>query len=1190
MKCLIDTGASVSVLHPSLYHKMAKKKQPQLIQTDSKLYMADGEPVDICGKAIFDVDLNGYIYSQQMSVAEIEAPAVLGYDFLKSHNCLLDIGRSRLNLDGRIVECILESTLPSMYRIRVAENTTVPCGTEMIVPAIIDGTLPHITKGMIESEQTQKLNGLLLAKTIVDPCDKLVPVRVMNVTDKPQVLYEHAHIGTCHAINHMETLQQDSTESREVIHTELPPHLQPIWESCTENLTTDQASKVKDLLLKHSNVFAKDKNDLGRTDIVKHKINTGDTAPIKQAPRRLPLAKREIMKTEIDRMLKQGIIEPSQSPWSAPIVLVTKKDGSTRFCVDYRKLNSVTYKDSYPLPKIDESLDTLRGSNWFSTLDLQSGYFQVEMDPNDAEKTAFTTTCGLYQFKVLSFGLCNAPATFERMMESVLSGLHWETCLLYIDDVIVFGDSFEQHLQRVAEVLERLEKVGLKVSPTKCQLFKRQVAFLGHIVSEDGISTDPNKITAVESWSTPKNVHELRSFLGLCSYYRRFVEGFATIAKPLHRLTEKNSSFRWTQECQQAFDRLKQALITAPVLCYPTTREDFVLDTDASGVGVGAVLSQLHNGVERVVAYFSKTLNKHERNYCITRKELLAVVEAVKHFHHYLYGVTVIVRTDHGALTWLLNFKNIEGQMARWLETLGAYDLKIQHRAGRKHMNADSLSRLPCDNCVHCDRQEKRSLSKPDGSTEKTETDKTVRAVTTRAKSAEQSREQAIASSSTDVPPPDTSDFKAAQRNDEAISMVYSWLVDKSRPEYKDISHLSAELKCYWAKWDSLTLQNDLVYRRLFDADTDSETLQLLVPASRRKQILTALHNSITAGHMGITRTTARIQERYYWVNLREDVKNWCTSCEECQKAKNYTNKPKAQMATYRAGAPMERIALDILGPLPSTRSGNKYILVVADYFTKWTEAFPIQNIEAETVARILVTEVLCRFGLPRQIHSDQGTQFESRLFKEMCTLFDIDKTRTTPCHPQSNGLVERFNRTILGMLTKFVSTDRDDWDEKLPFLMMAYRSSEHDTTGYSPNRMMLGRETELPIDLLFGPPPVTEETKPASDFVVNIKETLTKIHTSARTKMLKASDRQKRGYDHRIHQNQYMAGDLVWLQTKSKQVHTPKLQFGWEGPYTVQLKVTDLVYKVQKSSKTKPRIVHHNVLKPYIGDRVSTL
>ena len=297
-------------------------------------------------------------------------------------------------LNGNLIKCVYESTLPSIFRIQVAENITVPRATEMIIPARIEGSTPHITKGIIEADVQAFKNGLLVAKTVIDPCLDFVPLRVLNVSGKEQVLYANTHIATCHPVSYMNEITQERGSE---VNATLPEYLRPAWENAQENLTSEQSEQVKTLLMKHKDVFAKNKTDLGRTDIVKHKINTGTAAPVKQHPRRLPLSKRELVREEISKMLKQGIIEPSQSPWSSPVVLVQKKDGSTRFCVDYRKLNNLTLKDSYPLPRIDESLDALRGSKWFSTLDLQSGYFQVEMDPADAEKTAFTTICGLFQ-------------------------------------------------------------------------------------------------------------------------------------------------------------------------------------------------------------------------------------------------------------------------------------------------------------------------------------------------------------------------------------------------------------------------------------------------------------------------------------------------------------------------------------------------------------------------------------------------------------------------------------------------------------------------------------------------------------------------------------------------------------------------------------------------------------------------
>ncbi|GFY31200.1 retrovirus-related Pol polyprotein from transposon 17.6 [Trichonephila clavipes] len=326
-------------------------------------------------------------------------------------------------------------------------------------------------------------------------------------------------------------------------------------------------------------------------------------------------------------MKNNDVIEPSSSPCASPIVLVRKKDGSTRFCVDYRRLNDVTKKDSYPLPSIDDTLDTLAGNTWFSTLDLKSGYWQVELHPDDKEKTAtaFTTGQGLWQFKVMPFGLCNTPATFERLMKTVLGGLSYEACLVYLDDIIIVGRSFEEHLKNIRRVLQKLKEANLKLSPSKCHLFRREVTYLGHIISAEGVRTDPEKILAVKDWNCLTDVHQLRCFLGLCTYYRKFVKNFSTIARPLHKLTEAKQKFIWTVDCNNAFNKLKDALTSAPVLAYPEIGKQFILDTDASHESIGVVLSQEIDGQERVIAYFSKCLSKPERNYCVTRKELLAI-------------------------------------------------------------------------------------------------------------------------------------------------------------------------------------------------------------------------------------------------------------------------------------------------------------------------------------------------------------------------------------------------------------------------------------------------------------------------------------------------------------------------------------------------------------------------------------
>ena len=386
---------------------------------------------------------------------------------------------------------------------------------------------------------------------------------------------------------------------------------------------------------------------------------------------------------------------PSSSPWESPIVLVAKKDGSTTFCVDYRKLNAVTKLDVFPLPRIDDSLDLLSGTN-FSSLDLASGYWQVGMAPAAQEKMAFTTHTGLYEFQVMPFGLCNAPATFQRLMENVLAGLARDKCLIYLDDILVIGRSLEEHLSNLREVFARLQRAGLKLQPTKCRLLKREVEFLGHVVSRQGVGADPRKIAAVTEFPRPKELRALRAFLGLTSYYRRFVPYFSAVAQPLYALTRKDNPFDWSSECETAFTHLKALLTRSPILAYPRFGEEFLLETDASGVGLGAFLSQEQpDKTIRPVAFASRTLQQHEKNYGISELEGLGVVWAVKHFRHYLYGHRCTVFTDHEALKSLLNTAQPSGKLARWGMALQELDLKIEYRPGKNNGRADALSRYP---------------------------------------------------------------------------------------------------------------------------------------------------------------------------------------------------------------------------------------------------------------------------------------------------------------------------------------------------------------------------------------------------------------------------------------------------------------------------------------------------------------
>ena len=595
--------------------------------------------------------------------------------------------------------------------VRLLQAVKVPAGMQKVVRATVEDTP---LKGPLMFTPSELSPGLQMADSVVEMTDdQFVTLVLQNNGVEKECLEEGTHLGVVTTTTVVSRDESDSSRSAELsrlqsIAIDDPPQGEAEKQqervaklfsqlgADFSQLVKEDRETLKTLLSSYSDVFALDPSELSTTDLVTHSIYTDQHLPIKQPLRRTPFALRNKVEELVDDMLKQGVIEPSASPWASPIVLVQKKDGGIRFCVDYRKLNQVTKLDEFPLPRIDDTLDILNGSKHFSALDLASGYWQVAMDKDSKEKIAFTTFAGLYQFKKMPFGLVNAPATFQRLMEVVLTGLARSVCVVYLDDVLVFGCTMTEHNANLSQVMDRLRKAGLKLRPGKCRFALTEVEYLGHVISEKGVRADPKKVEAVQKFPVPHDVKSLRSFLGLASYYRKFVPGFAKIAGPLHALTKTDVPFAWTHSCQKAFSDLKELLINSPLLVFPDFSKPFVLETDASGAGLRAVLAQKQDdGSVHPVAYASRSLQSHEKNYGITELEGLGVVWAVKHFRPYLYGHSCEVFTDHSALTYLLNTPQPSGKLARWGMAIQELNLTIKHRSGHSNVNADTLSRSP---------------------------------------------------------------------------------------------------------------------------------------------------------------------------------------------------------------------------------------------------------------------------------------------------------------------------------------------------------------------------------------------------------------------------------------------------------------------------------------------------------------
>ena len=1134
--CLIDTGSEVSLVPSSTVTGLE-------IQSCNRFLMAaNGSDIRVLGEVRVPIKIwkDFYIHTSFLVSDQITEP-MLGMDWLREHRCRLGFGMGSLFVRRRRIPLVRGNGSTWCRRVIVAEEVVVSPKCQIDIPVkTLYGDLTTVAPAwMTEAREIQP--GVHLARVVVGNSAE-TQVRVVNLNDGPVRLPKDQSLGGLHPVEVSEVIRKSVDEADQASPND------EMLANLPEEVPFETRERLSALLTEFKDIFSASDRDLGRTSVAMHRIETGDARPVRQPLRRQPLPHRTAIDSNLDSMLADGIIEPTVSEWAANVVLARKKDGNLRFCIDYRQLNDRTKKDSYPLPRIDECLDALAGGGWFSTLDLRSGYHQVAMDPNDADKTAFVTRRGIFKWKVMPFGLCNAPATFQRLMDIVLSGLNFEICLVYLDDVIIFGSTPEEHLDRLEKVFQRLRGANLKLKPSKCQLLRRSVGFLGHIVTPEGVAMDPSKVKDVVEWPVPQKLRDVRAFLGLCSYYRRFVKDFSTVAAPLFALTKKGRMFVWDEVCQETFDRLKTALTTAPILALPKDEGTYVLDCDACDEGIGAVLSQRIGTDERVIAYGSRLLSNAERNYCVTRKELLAVVYFSKLYRQYLLGRSFVLRTDHAALQWLQRTPEPIGQQGRWLERLAEFDFQIVHRPGRNHGNADALSRRPCRQC---------GLEDP----------VTVAAVIEISESA----------------PPSIDDdpldhIEEIQREDPDLRIVRSWLGEGAEaPDLVEILPESETVKVYWYQKDSLYLQDGKIYRR-----TPEGVNQLVIPRAKREEFLKLAHTGVTGGHLGIRRTRWQVRRRAYWVGWSGDVRRFCKRCSPCNQYRRGLPPKQGPLQPLPCGEPWERLSLDITGPHPRSRRGHIYILTVMDGFSKFVEAIPMANQEASSVARALVDNVIVRYGAPLEILTDQGKNFEGNLFKELCRLLDIDKVRTSSYHPSCNGLIERFHRTMNSMIGKVVSSHQREWDEILPYVLSAYRASQHETTGFSPNYLMFGRETRAPIDLVYGRPP-TDDTQPAtySAYTTDLAERMEGAYRQVREHLRVSAERRKRRYDLKVRPARFAPGDRVWYFTPRRyQGRSPKWMRMFTGPFTVVEQIGLVNFRIKKSRQSRPFVVHVDKLR----------
>lgn len=1144
----------------------------------------------------------------------IGTDGVLGNDFLRKYNCIIDYNTRELkikspehNLNKKINECFknkLQNESISLENPMGAKLNSVPQFLKLKEILVknrshnIINVLIKTTEDVVIEKQEIK-EGIYVANSIASPENNVIKIAILNANENDVLLdlnEVNLKVYKLHDFNVIDVnkSQLNTAERKEQIRDLIN------LSHCNE----EEEQTILKICFEYHDVFQLKGDRLSVTPAAIHKIPLlPGTNPINSKPFRLPFYQKENLEEEVQKLLKDNIIQPSKSPWCSPILLVPKKPDASgkrawRLCIDFRNINEKTIMDAYPLPLISELLDSLGRATVYSSLDLDRAYWQIRMDPEDQEKTAFKANGRLYEWLRMPMGVKGAAPTFQRMMNNVLTGLQGEICLVYIDDIIVYGSSLNDHNEKLRTVLKRLIDYKLKIKPEKCQFLRKEISFLGHVVSKAGLKPDPKKIEAVLKYPIPRTQKEIKSLLGLFSYYRRYVPLFSQIIRPINRLLQKDVPYEWTRECNEAFESIKRKLTSSPVLIFPDFDKQFIIRTDASQFAVGAILSQGKIREDLPICYMSKSLNKHEIKYATVEKELLAIIYAVRYFRPYIYLRKALIITDHQALVWIMKLKNPASRLMRWKLELSEYDFEIIHRPGILNANADALSRIQI-------KPEELLGEEPDMN----KIDKKYEAkinVTTRkqAKGKQdllENRKRILENPISNIilEEIDILYFKESEKTlkiyviTEDSNFNYpNRLIKEIENKMKEFNSITKYATCVVIKmrdtrseaqsikmkelWSTIksfclrhkhfelaihidTFKNEFYFENeitLFEVFNNNDPkFQIKIVSNKiiqideeqdKKEIIENFHNNILGGHLGIQSTINKIKKQYYWEKMGEEIQKFINNCLICKKNKIVTHTKMPMKITTTASRPFGRVQMDCVGPIGISNSNNRFMLTFQCELTKYAECIPTPNITAFTVAQAFVEKIICRHGIPEILVTDQGTNFLSDMFQDVCKILRIEHITATAVHPQTMGQIERYHRTLGQYLKIFTQENRDSWDEWIPFALFTYNTSVHSSTKYSPHYLVYGVEANIPTNLKQNPNPIYNY----ENYSLILKNRLRTAHEIAKKNILVRKRDNKHLFD-QTNKNpiNFQIGDYILIINENKE---HKFDENYKGPFKI--------------------------------------
>lgn len=931
---------------------------------------------------------------------------------------------------------------------------------------------------------------------------------------------------------------------------------------------TKQRQHLQNILWKHGKLF-----DLRQPSIIKatvrHALDTGTHPPVYTPPYRVSYKDEQLQREEIDKLLKQGIVEESTSPWSSPIVLVRKKDGSVRFCIDFRKLNNITTKDAFPLPRIDDIFDHLSQAEYYSTIDFKSGYFQVGLDPKDRPKTAFSTRDQHYQFTVLPQGVTNGPPAFQRIITQILGPTRWQYSLAYLDDVIIYSPTFEQHLIHLDNILNRLDDANFRLNVNKCRIAQTSIDYLGHHIEHSNIRPNADNIRALLETPQPSTAREAFRFVKAAEYYRKFIPNFSTIAQPLHKYApttkeqrsqkSKATPVNLSDEEVNAFNILKRILTDDLVLRIPDPNLTFKIHTDASHIGIGAVLMQVHPHGDLPIAYLSKKFTTTQMNWPATEQECYAIIYAIEKWHKYLDGRPFIIETDHKPLLPFNLKQQLNAKCERWRLKLQQYQFTVRYIKGKHNTVADYLSRSPVAN-ASTDEDDHIITNSKSTQTDYPINGRIVAPVITRSQAkrlvkdrsdchstsqtcdSQQQRniDQPVEHSCT-VPPEKLSSTTNSQDNITILPFTLEQL--------KTLQHKDTEIRNIIQNihnYPQYFIENDMLMK-------NTSPPVPIVPQGRiRSDIIKIYHDTPANGaHFGRARTIQKIQQRYFWPNMQSDIRNHIKSCIPCLQNNCLRQKPPGALQPIKPPEGVwQLLTMDFHGPItPITKRGNRYIISLTDVMSKFVITKAVRDATATTAARFLTEEVILKYGTPKCILTDNGTHFTAEMMNQLFKKLGVVHLYSTPYHPMTNGQIERYNSTMDSKIAALSNYKRTDWDEQLPFVTFNYNTTIHSTTGFIPFEMMYGRSPILPFDhqdslvKLPGDP----------EFIPKLKTYVDTLTQDARKNILQQQQRYKERYDRNRTNPKYKINDLVLIKSLNRH---HKFDIKYEGPFQIKQQI----------------------------------